>query len=127
MGKQLSKGDYEMNKPEMKHMTSTPNYSKIEVIDDLVLYQDSSIVSREILSKKSGTVTLFAFDKGQGLSEHTAPFDAIVQIIDGQAWIKIGENEFNLKKGEIIIMPANVPHALKATERFKMILTLIKD
>lgn len=92
----------------------------------LVDYQDDSIVSKEIIKKDKGTVTVFAFDKGQGLSEHTAPFDALVYIVDGKAMITISGKPHNLKAGEVIIMPANKPHSLKATERFKMLLIMIK-
>lgn len=93
----------------------------------LVDYQDGSIVSKEIIKKDRGTVTLFAFDKGQGLSEHTAPFDALVYIFDGQSEIVISGKPFCLKAGEIIIMPANKPHSLKALERFKMLLVMIRS
>jgi len=93
---------------------------------DLVDYQDGSIVSKEIIKKDKGTVTLFAFDKGQGLSEHTAPFDALVYIFDGKAEVIISGQSLSLKAGEIIIMPANKPHALKAIERFKMLLVMIR-
>ena len=94
---------------------------------DLIEYQDDSVVSREIIKKDTGTVTIFAFDKGEGLSEHTAPFDAMVQIIDGKAEITISGNKTVLEKGEMIIMPANEPHALKALEKYKMILTMIRS
>ncbi len=94
---------------------------------DLIGYQDGSVVSKEIIKKDKGTVTLFAFDKGQGLSEHTAPFDALVYVFDGEAEITISGKQFFLKAGEIIIMPANQPHALKAPERFKMILVMIRS
>ncbi|MDP2921210.1 MAG: cupin domain-containing protein [Candidatus Omnitrophota bacterium] len=93
---------------------------------DLVEYQDGAVVSKEIIKKNTGTVTLFAFDKGQGLSEHTAPFDALVYIIDGKAEVVISGESSDLKAGQIIIMPANKPHALKAVERFKMMLVMIK-
>ena len=92
----------------------------------LVDYQDGSVVSKTVLKKETGTVTLFAFDKGQGLSEHTAPFDALVFIADGEADITIAENVHKVKSGEMIIMPANKPHALHAAERFKMLLVMIK-
>ncbi len=95
-------------------------------LSGLVDYQDSSIVSKEIIKKEKGTVTLFAFDKGQGLSEHTAPFDALVYIFDGLAEIMISGKSHSLKAGEVIIMPANKPHALKAIERFKMLLAMVK-
>ena len=94
---------------------------------DLIEYQDGSVVSREIIKKDTGTVTIFAFDKGEGLSEHTAPFDAMVQIIDGNAEITISGNKNVLEAGEMIIMPANEPHALKALEKYKMILTMIRS
>ena len=94
---------------------------------DLVNYQKDSIVSKIIIEKKTGTVSLFAFDKNQGLSEHIAPFDALVHLIDGEAEIVISNKTVNLKNGEMIIMPANQPHALKAVQRFKMILTMIKS
>jgi quercetin dioxygenase-like cupin family protein len=95
--------------------------------DDLVQYTTDSIVSRTILNKATGTVTLFAFYKGQGLSEHTAPFDALVQIADGKAIIVIDRMDYPLSKGESIIMPANITHAVRAVENFKMILTMIKS
>ena len=83
-------------------------------------------MSRAFIDKKVGTVTLFAFDKGQGLSEHTAPYDALVQVIEGEVEITISGKAHNLKEGEMIIMPANDPHALKALEKYKMLLTMIK-
>ena len=92
----------------------------------LVDYQDGSVVSKEVIKKEKGTVSLFAFDKGQGLSEHTAPFDALVYIVDGQAEITISGKKHFLKAGQTIIMPANNPHSLKAVERFKMLLVMIK-
>jgi quercetin dioxygenase-like cupin family protein len=99
---------------------------KVAKLADLVDYQDGAVVSREIINKNTGTVTLFAFDKGQGLSEHTAPFDALVYILDGEADITISGKPLRLKEGEMVIMPANQPHALKAGGRFKMILTMIR-
>jgi len=95
------------------------------VVSDLAEYQEGSIVSRTIIDKDAGTVTLFAFAEGQGLSEHTAPFDALVYIIDGEGEITISGQLFALKKGEMIIMPADKPHALRATRRFKMLLIMI--
>jgi len=92
---------------------------------EMIAYQDGSVVSRMLVYKPAGTITLFAFDAGEGLSEHTAPYDAIVTIIDGEAEITIAGREFHLKKGQMIIMPANVPHALSAVQRFKMMLTMI--
>jgi len=93
---------------------------------DLVDYQEASVVSKTLIEKKVGTVTLFAFDKGQGLSEHTAPFDALVHVLDGEVEVRISGKPYTLKAGEAIIMPANEPHALKALTRFKMLLTMIR-
>ena len=93
---------------------------------DLVAYQEASVVSKTLIEKKVGTVSLFAFDKGQGLSEHTAPFDAMVCVLDGTAEITIGGVPVTVGSGEMIIMPANKPHSLKAVERFKMMLTMIR-
>jgi quercetin dioxygenase-like cupin family protein len=101
--------------------------SRALAIEDLIDYQEGSVVSREIVRKETGTVTIFAFDKGEGLSEHSAPFDAMVQIVDGKALITIGGEENIVQKGEMIIMPANVPHALHALEKYKMILTMIRS
>ncbi len=94
---------------------------------DLADYQEGSIVSRTVIEKKTGTVTFFAFDEGQGLSEHTAPFDALVYLLDGEAEIVISGKPFRLKAGEMVTMPANEPHALKAIKRFKMVLTMIRS
>ena len=99
----------------------------VENLAGLVSYQDNSVVSKTLNKKDTGTVTLFAFGKDQGLSEHTAPFDAMVHILDGQAEITISGNPFIVKSGEMIIMPANEPHALKAIEAFKMMLVMIKS
>jgi quercetin dioxygenase-like cupin family protein len=95
-------------------------------VAETVVYSTQAVVSKAVLKKETGNVTLFAFDKGEGLSEHTAPFDAMVTILDGEAEIKIGGQPHLLKAGEAIIMPANIAHALKAIERFKMMLIMIK-
>jgi len=92
-----------------------------------VEYQEGAVVSREVLRKQTGTVTVFAFDAGQGLSEHTAPFDALVQVLDGEAEIMIDGQKHNVPAGELIIMPANKPHALQAVSRFKMMLVMIRS
>jgi len=95
-------------------------------LEDLLSYQEGAIVSRTLIDKKkNGTVTLFAFDAGQGLSEHTAPFDAMVHVLDGEVHVTISGEPHNLKKGDFIVMPADKPHALKAVKRFKMLLTMI--
>lgn len=93
----------------------------------MVGYQDAAVVSRQITKTEAGNVTLFAFDKDQGLSEHTAPFDALVHILEGEAQVIISGKSFDLKAGDAIIMPANEPHALKAVQRFKMLLTMIRS
>lgn len=94
---------------------------------DLVAYQEASVVSKTLIKRETGTITLFAFDKGQGLSEHTAPFDAMVCVLDGVAEITISGNLVAVRQGEMLVMPANEPHALKAVERFKMMLTMIRS
>ena len=99
---------------------------QVKNLSDLVKYQENAVISSEIIKKDAGTVTVFAFDKGQGLSEHTAPFDALVNIIDGRAEVSISGKPFTVKEGEMIIMPANKPHSLKAMEKFKMLLVMIK-
>ena len=95
-------------------------------VNELIDYQEGSVVSRTVIDKKTGTVTLFAFAEGQGLSEHTAPFDALVQVVDGEAEVTISGKAHLLKAGQMIIMPAQKPHALKAVVRFKMLLTMIR-
>ena len=92
---------------------------------DLVAYEEGSVVSRTIVDKKSGTVTLFAFDEGEGLSEHKAPFDALAYVVDGEAEVTIAGKPFLLKEGEMIVMPVNKTHALRATRKFKMLLTMM--
>lgn len=94
---------------------------------ELIEYADGSIVSKTLLDKSAGTLTLFSFDKGQNLSEHTSPYDAVVQILDGKARLIIGGERKDVSQGHIIIMPANVPHAVIAEERFKMLLTMIRS
>ena len=100
--------------------------AKVADLENLVAYAESSVVSRTVLESEKGNLTVFAFEKGQKLSEHSAPFDATVQILDGKAEITIAGKPNQLERGQFIIMPANVPHALRAPERFKMLLTMIK-
>jgi quercetin dioxygenase-like cupin family protein len=101
--------------------------SQVLDLAGLVAYQPGSVVSRQIIKKDTGTVTLFAFDAEQGLSEHTAPFDAFVQIIEGEVEITLGGQPHRLQGGQFIIMPAGIPHALKAVGQFKMLLTMIRS
>ena len=105
---------------------STAEKSTILQLNDMLAYQAGAVVSRQITKAETGNVTLFAFDKDEGLSEHTAPFDALVHILDGEAEVSISGKPFHLQAGEAIVMPANEPHALKATQRFKMLLTMIR-
>ena len=108
---------------------SEAKVQKAEVVKllDLIAYQAGSVVSREIVSRPTGTATLFAFDADQGLSEHTAPFDAVVQILDGEACLVIGGQEISAAAGQLVVMPAHVPHSLRAERRFKMLLTMIRS
>ncbi|WP_436415422.1 cupin domain-containing protein [Petrimonas sp.] len=101
--------------------------AKIFSMEDSIEYSSGGVISKQVIKKQSGNVTLFSFDKDQGLTEHTSPFDAMVHILDGEAEIRIDGNPYLLKKGDCIIMPANHPHALHALEPFKMVLTMIKQ
>ena len=111
-----------MNNPE----APTPVAEATELAG-LVEYQAGAVVSRTIIKKPAGTVTLFAFDQGEGLSEHTTPFDAMVHVLDGEAEISIDGKPHRVKEGEMVIMPANHPHALKAVRRFKMMLVMVRS
>jgi len=106
-------------------MTITP-VSQVLPIADLISYQEGAVVSRQIVKAETGNVTLFAFDLGQELSEHTAPFDALVHVLDGEVEIRISGKPFTLIAGEAIVMPANEPHAVRALKKFKMLLTMIR-
>jgi quercetin dioxygenase-like cupin family protein len=101
--------------------------SKIFIATESVAYATGAVVSKTIIKKPAGNITLFAFDKGEGLSEHTTPFDALLQVLDGMAEITVGGQLFVLVSGQSIILPAQVPHAVKANEKFKMMLTMIKS
>ena len=103
------------------------NKGEIFNLEESVVYAKDSVVSRTLTNRAEGTVTLFAFDSGQGLSEHSTPYDAQVHVLDGEVQVIIGGQPYDLKKGEIIIMPANIPHALDAITPFKMLLTMIKS
>lgn len=101
--------------------------SKAQILRQLIEYSADSIVSKTIIDKNAGTITLFSFDKGQGLSEHSAPYDAVVEVVEGKALIAIGGKENLVACGQIIIMPANIPHSVKAQEQFKMLLIMIRS
>ena len=109
-----------------ENFTQIGGITHVLKLKDLAQYQDRSVVSREIIQKPTGTMTVFAFDKGEGLSEHTAPFDAAVYILEGEAEIRIDGKPYSVKEGEMIIMPAHKPHALRAITRYKMLLVLIR-
>ena len=108
-------------------MTKNEFVAAASNLQSLIDYQEGSVVSRTIIDKKAGTITLFAFDENQGLSEHTAPYDALVYVLDGEVEVTIAGKPVNLKAGEMTIMPANKPHALSAKTRFKMLLVMIKS
>ena len=111
---------------DMNEMNTYLETAKVFDLQNLVEYSEGSTVSRILTKNESGNTTLFAFDQGQGLSEHTAPFDATVLIVDGKCTITIDKVEHHLQEGQVIVMPANVPHALYATEKFKMLLIMVK-
>jgi len=112
---------------KVKKVKSKENVEKATRMTDLIEYQEGSVVSRTIIDKEAGTVTLFAFDEGQGLSEHTAPYDAMVYVIEGEVRVIISGKRVVVKQGEMVIMPANKPHALTALSNFKMLLIMIKS
>jgi quercetin dioxygenase-like cupin family protein len=118
----LVRGENRVNKKETAQLAA-----KVSNLSGLVDYQEGSVVSRTIIDKKTGTITLFAFDENQGLSEHTAPYDAMVYVLDGEVDVTISGKPVRLKQGEMTIMPANEPHALTAKTKFKMLLTMIKS
>ena len=106
-------------------MATAPKSQRLHMVD-LASYQEGSVVSRQITKEDAGNITLFAFDQGQELSEHTAPFDALVHVLEGEVEVRISGEPFHLTTGDAIIMPANEPHALTAMTRFKMLLTMIR-
>lgn len=113
--------------PEKNPRTAGSLAGQVLKTNELIDYQTGSIVSRTVIDKPTGTLTLFAFDEGQGLSEHTTPFDALVYIVDGEAQVTISGKSLPLKQGEMVIMPANRPHALRAIRRFKMMLVMVRS
>lgn len=106
--------------------TAVFQHSAVYPLKSSVSYADGAIVSKIVTKNEAGNITLFAFDQAQGLSRHSAPFDAIIQVLEGKAKITIDDKEFNLSEGEMIIMPANIPHSVDAIEKFKMMLVMIK-
>ncbi len=122
-----NRGIRKKRRPSMTSNIRDELKGKILSLKDLVTYQEETIASRMIITGKSGNITLFAFDEGEGLSEHTAPFNAVLTVLDGEAEIIIGGTPFRLKEGETIIMPAHIPHAVSAIAQFKMMLTMIRE
>lgn len=116
-----------MGKMEIQRREGGMPVSKAVDLASLVEYGEGAVVSRTLIQAAVGTVTVFAFDKGQGLSEHSTPFDALVQILDGSAEITIGGEVVTVSAGESVLMPADIPHALQAPERYKMLLTMIRE
>ena len=123
----IDQGGNKMSQKEIPKKEGGMPVSEAINLAELVQYGDGAVVSRTLIQAAVGTVTVFAFDKGQGLSTHSAPFDALVQVLDGSAQITIGEKTVPVSTGESLLMPADIPHALDATERFKMLLTMIRE
>jgi len=116
-----------MSEEKMGHDSREELVGKVLSLKDLVVYQDGTVASRMIVFREAGNITLFSFDEGEGLSEHTAPFDAVVTILDGECEVWVAGETHRLKEGDTIIFPANKPHALSAVTRFKMMLTMIRE
>jgi len=114
------------NKKPTKSSVLDAVFGQAKNLAELINYSDDSVVSKTIINKSVGTITLFAFDAGQGLSEHQAPYDAVVQVVDGNAVLVIDGKDVKAAAGEIVIMPANIPHSVRADEKFKMLLTMIR-
>lgn len=122
--------DYSHEDPEKSGRSDTRRdelFAKVLNLKEMVSYQDGTVASRMIINKKAGSITLFSFDEDEGLSEHAAPYDATVTILDGRCEVWVAGTTFELKEGDTIIFPANVPHALSAVTRFKMMLTMIRE
>ena len=111
----------------MNDTTSLKIFTSVPVdLTSSIEYSSNSVVSRILVDNKAGTITLFAFDEGQGLSEHSAPFDAVVQVLEGETTLTIGGNDVKVTSGQMVVMPANIPHAVSATKQFKMLLTMLR-
>ena len=122
--------EYKLGRPDAKEQQDAKRkelYGKVIQLKDLVNYSDGTVASRMIISRKAGNITIFSFDENEGLSEHTAPFDAVVTILDGECEVWVAGQTSQMKEGDTIIFSANVPHALSAITKFKMSLTMIKE
>jgi quercetin dioxygenase-like cupin family protein len=119
--------EFNLENPDTQEKKRADLYAKVLALKDTVSYQEGTVASRMLVNKKAGSITVFSFDEDEGLSEHTAPYDAVVTIIDGECEVWVAGETFQMKEGETIIFPANVPHALSAITRFKMTLTMIRE
>jgi quercetin dioxygenase-like cupin family protein len=119
--------EFKLEKPDTPDKKRNELFGKVLAFKDLVSYQDGTVASRMLVNKKAGSITIFSFDEDEGLSEHTAPYDAVVTILDGECEVWVAGETFQMKEGETIVFPANVPHALSAITRFKMTLTMIRE
>jgi quercetin dioxygenase-like cupin family protein len=119
--------EFRLESPDAHEKKREELYAKVIALKDIVSYQDGTVASRMLVNKKAGTITVFSFDENEGLSEHTAPYDAVVTIIDGECEVWVAGQTLAMKEGETIIFPANVPHALSAITKFKMTLTMIRE
>jgi quercetin dioxygenase-like cupin family protein len=119
--------EFRLENPETHDKKRAELYAKILVLKDIVTYPDGTVASRMLVNKKAGSITIFSFDENEGLSEHTAPYDAVVTILDGECEVWVAGQTLQMKEGQTIIFPANVPHALSAITKFKMTLTMIRE
>jgi quercetin dioxygenase-like cupin family protein len=119
--------EFKLENPDMHDKKREELYAKVLSLKDVVSYQDGTVASRMIISKKAGSITVFSFDENEGLSEHTAPYDAVVTIIDGECEVWVAGQTLRMKEGQTIVFPANAPHALSAITKFKMTLTMIRE
>jgi len=126
-GQEEGMAEYTMENPDKPDKKRDELKGKVLSLKDLVNYADGTVASRMIVSRRAGNITLFSFDENEGLSEHTAPFDAVVTILEGECEVWVAGQTYRMKEGETIIFPANVPHALSAITKFKMTLTMIKE
>ena len=118
--------EFKLENPDKSGKKRDELYAKVLSLKDIVSYQDGTVASRMLINKKAGSITIFSFDENEGLSEHIAPFDAVVTIIDGECEVWIAGQTFQLREGQTVIFPANIPHALSAITKFKMTLTMIR-
>jgi quercetin dioxygenase-like cupin family protein len=119
--------EYQQENPDKHDKKREELQGKVLALKDLVSYQDGTVASRMLVNKKAGSITVFSFDENEGLSEHKAPYDAVVTIIDGECEVWVAGQTSPMKEGQTIVFPANVPHALSATTKFKMTLTMIRE